>query len=134
MERASQRPRGTHLVVVDVSGPRPAVVARRPLPPDSFAADFAWWNDRRLVATTGIEQAEHATVFTASLDPIARFRWRGQSPVVAGGVLYALDYGELLAARLPNGPVRVLRRYQSPETYVLATLREPIRLVRRASL
>jgi hypothetical protein len=63
-------------------------------------------------------------VFDRALKQLGAFRGWGASTtlVVRGDVAVGVGWGALSRARLPNGPVKAVKNFLSPETYALAPL------------
>jgi len=82
------------------------------------AAEIAWWSGRIVVLprwSTGSAQ-----VFDEGLRLVGRVgSWTASDSAVANGRAFGVWEGALLAADLPRGPAKVLRRLPGPVTHLL---------------
>jgi hypothetical protein len=88
------------------------------------AGDMVWLGARRLGFFPGRGATDKAIVFDRALKQLGAFRGWGASTtlVVRGDVAVGVGWGALSRARLPNGPMKAVKNFLSPETYALAPL------------
>jgi hypothetical protein len=111
-------------LVVVTTGKRPAAVRTAPLGPAGVTGDLFWLPGSRLAVFPHYDTVP-ARVYDARLRVVSRFGgWRAQRAALVGSDAFGLSFGDgrLLRARLPAGPVRVVRRLPSPVTYVIASV------------
>lgn len=89
------------------------------------------WDRHRLAVVGG----ERGLLYDSQLRLVGRLpAWPVGDAVGLGGRIAAVAYGALEMARLPRGPVRVLRDLISPETYAIAAVEGGPRIRLAASL
>jgi hypothetical protein len=110
----------SRLIVVDI-GRRPAEVRSISLGGIEVFGDVHWLPDGSLLLTTS--NSRYARVLDRDLRTRSRFRWSAQEAVVTRSTAYGIRgvRRTLVAAPLPEGPMRVLRRLPgAPEALVAA--------------
>jgi hypothetical protein len=96
-------------------------VLRSPLEGWNDIGDVAWLDDQRLAYLPGGGDDDRARVYDTSMREIGGFDgWNTSEVTVVGETAYGMGWGQLLAADLPQGPLRVLRELDSPETAAFA--------------
>jgi len=126
--RTNRGPRPAQAVVIDLQ-PSPPRVRTTPL----GSADQAetgrpvWgtmvWLDSDRVGFFPAYGASRAVIFDRSLRQLGGInQWAASTTLPVGDGIVGLGQGNLSVAELPNGPVRVLQQFQSPETFALAAL------------
>jgi hypothetical protein len=97
-----------------------------PLEDAGVTGTFVWVDDATVAffARGGWSELDEVLLFDASLELVGRIDdWRAREGVVVDGFVYGLRYGyparELVAARLPDGPTKVLRSFDTPDLYEL---------------
>jgi hypothetical protein len=110
-------------VVVDARGR--ARVRTTPFARTSSVGSIVWLDARRVAFLPAGDGRERTRVYDVRLRLLAHFQgWSAQSPVLLGDAVLGLTWrGELVSARLPSGPARVVRRLPSPEVRALVALR-----------
>jgi hypothetical protein len=93
-------------------------VRSAPLSQAGVTGDVDWWRGRLVFLPDW--GADAARVYDGRLRVVARFRgWIVDQSLVRGDRAYGLSRGLLVAAALPRGPVKVVRRFATPVTYAL---------------
>ncbi len=106
-------------ILVDL-GHGPVRVRTSPLDAANVSGDVVWLpNGRLAVLESGT--TNDVRIFDRELAPRGRFSgWTGRGGAVVGSTVFGVRWdGRLLAASLPNGPVRVVRRLPGPSAQVL---------------
>jgi hypothetical protein len=115
------------LAVVDLASRR----AR--LGPPAAAPTRPVWVDSRRVAW--VEDSGRVRLYDTAFRRLGGFRgWRAGATIAANGRLVGAASGTLQTARLPRGPVRILRDLISPNTLAIAAVRSGPRIRLAASL
>jgi hypothetical protein len=113
--------RGGGIVLVDLAS-RPRARLLR-VPGTNGGGELAWLDSGRFVFLPRSPEDVDAGVYDTSLRVRASFSgWEATDAAVVGGRAYGVRRGELISARLPNGPVEVVRRLPGMETYALAAI------------
>jgi hypothetical protein len=116
--------RGGGIVLVDLAG-RPRFRLLR-VPGTNAGGELAWLDAGRFVFLPRNPEDVEARVYDTSFRVRASFAgWDATDAVVVGDRAYGVRRGELISARLPRGPVEVVRRFPGPETLALAAI-EPV--------
>lgn len=80
---------------------------------------IAWLDDRRFVYLPG-DGSRAFVIQAATMEAVAGFDgWFAGASTVSGRTAYGTSFGYLIAARLGDGEIRVIRVFDSPETGVL---------------
>lgn len=112
----------SRIVLVDLRG-RASKVRTAPLAAAEVYGTVAWLHGARFVFLPWYGR-DMARVLDLSLRTRASFRWLAGSASVAGSQVFGVDYqGTLFAARLPGGPMRVVRRLPGRPDVIVSTAR-----------
>jgi hypothetical protein len=110
-----------YITVVDPK-PDPPVVRRVRLRGDPGFGDIFWLSDNRLVFLPS-DGLNVARVLDRRLRTLSRFRWSARGAAARGSTVFGLGHnGTLVAANLPSGPMRTIRRLPSPTAYAIAAV------------
>ena len=114
---AGRNPPPSRVVLFDPAA-RPKVRSA-PLAQANVTGDVDWWRGRLVFLPDW--GADAVRVYDERLRVVARFRgWIVDQSFVFGDRAYGLARGVLVTAPLPGGPVKVVRRFDTPVTYALA--------------
>lgn len=106
--------------IVLVDRRRPLHVRTVPLERGNVSGQIAWLDPRRFAFLPGRGDAADARVYDTSLRLSGRFAgWDAFDSAVEGRIAYGVRGGDLISARLPSGPVSVMRRLPGPLTRAL---------------
>ena len=111
-------------VLVEFDRRRSPLVRTAPLGQSNVTGDIVWLeNGNRLVFFPDGE-TDDVRVYDTALRVVERWSgWRGRGGVILRGEAYGIGWPEtLIAAPLPRGPARVVRRLPSPVAHVLAAV------------
>jgi archaeosine-15-forming tRNA-guanine transglycosylase len=130
---AYSEPRGSsappsRVVLVDLSGSRPRVRTAA-LRSANVIGTMAWSSPERVVFLPWGGEVDRVRVYDTKLRSRGGFAgWDARSPVLRGGYAYGLRWGgRVVRARLPNGPVQVVRSLPGPVANALVAVSEPSR-------
>jgi hypothetical protein len=114
---AGRNPPPSRVVLFDPSAR--VRVRSAPLAQANVTGDVDWWRGRLVFLPDW--GADTARVYDDRLRVVSQFRgWIVDQSFISGGRAYGLARGVLVTAALPGGPVKVVRRFQTPVTYALA--------------
>jgi hypothetical protein len=88
---------------------------------DFAAGDIAWLNAHTIAYLPGGADDQHVWLLDAArMRPVGGFDgWYATESVVMGGSAFGIGWGQLGRANLDAGDVRLVRRFDGPETYAL---------------
>ena len=113
--------RSSRLFVVDLRGRTPAIRSV-PLAAADVAGDVRWMSNHRLLFLP-VSGPETARVLDLRLRTRTRFRWTGAGGTLVGSTAFGLGRGgTLVAAAVPNGRERILRRLPGRPTLIVSAI------------
>jgi hypothetical protein len=108
----------SRVVLVDLTT-RPAKVWSSPLAAPEVSGDVFWLPSGRLLFVPRYGR-DMARVLDLTLRTRSRFRWIAGGSTLVGTTVFGIDRGgRLVSAKLPSGPVRVVRRLPGGAPYVI---------------
>lgn len=84
----------------------------------NVVGQMKWLDDRRVVFFPGGGDDDSLRVFDTSLRVLFSGEgWSDHRATVVGDVAYGIQDQSLVSARIPSGSVRIIRRFESPNTF-----------------